>query len=394
MSKQDYYQTLGVTKSSTDDQIKKAFRKLAMKYHPDRSSGLSDAEKKAAEEKFKEIQAAYAILSDPQKKQMYDQFGHAGVEGSAGGGGPGGFGGFSGANSGAGFEDIFGAFGDIFGAGRRGGAGAGSATGAMRGRDLECQIEISLEESAFGCEKSVSFPRTEKCGVCHGSGAKKGSDVVTCKTCNGRGQVRFSQGFFSIQQDCPDCRGEGKVIKDPCSNCRGSGLVRENKKIKVNVPAGVEDGSTLRITGEGEAGLNGGPNGDLYVHIRVKLHKTFTRKGKDLHCEVPISFITAALGGVVNVPTLDGKTVKLKVPEGTQTNTQLRVKDKGVKSLRGIGTGDLYCHMFVETPVKLTEDQKAVLRQFGESSGGEHSAVHHPQSKSFVDKLKNLFNAD
>ncbi len=384
MSKRDYYEVLGVAKGASDEEIKKSYRKLAMKHHPDRVTTLPDAEKKKAEEKFKELQEAYAVLSDPQKKQMYDQFGHRGVEGNNAGGG---FGGSGGSGN---FDDIFETFGDIFGGGRRGGGGQRSSQ--MRGRDLEFQIEITLENSAFGYEKEITFPRTEKCGVCNGSGSKKDSDVVTCKTCKGAGQVRFSQGFFSIQQDCPDCHGAGKVIKEPCTNCRGAGLVKENKKIKVNIPAGVDDGSTLRITGEGEAGFGGGgPSGDLYVHVRIKSHKFFTRQGKDLHCEVPISFITAALGGEIEVPTIDGKAVKLKVPEGTQSNSSLRVRDKGIKSLRGIGCGDLYCHIFVETPVKLSSEQKEILRKFGEDSGGEYSALHHPKSKSFIDKLKNFF---
>ena len=388
MSKRDYYEVLGLSKGAGDDEIKKSYRKLAMKFHPDRVSTLPDAEKKVAEEKFKELQEAYAVLSDPQKKQMYEQFGHAGVGGNSASGG-GGHGGFQG--GGAGFEDIFEAFGDIFGGGGgRGGRGQ-SRNGPMRGNDLEYQIEISLQESAFGCEKPITFPRTEKCGTCSGSGAKKGSETITCKTCNGNGQVRFAQGFFSVQQTCPDCHGSGKQIKDPCPDCRGVGLVKDRKKINVNVPAGIDDGATLRITGEGEAGLNGGPNGDLYVHIRVKAHKFFTRQGKDLHCEVPISFITASLGGEVDVPTLDGKAVKLKVPEGTQTSGVLRVREKGIKSLRGLGFGDLYCHIIVETPVKLTEKQKDILRQFDEDSGGERSANHHPKSKSFLDKLKDMF---
>lgn len=384
MSKRDYYEVLGIAKGASDDEIKKSYRKLAMKFHPDRVATMAEAEKKSAEEKFKELQEAYAVLSDPQKKQMYDQFGHAGFQN---GGGPGG--GFHGFNSGGGFEDIFDAFGDIFGGGRRGG---GRRNGPARGRDLEMQIEITLENSAFGYEKEISFPRTEKCNVCEGSGAKKDSEIVTCKTCNGVGQVRFAQGFFSIQQECPDCHGAGKVIKEPCTNCRGSGAVRENKKLKVNIPAGVDDGSTLRMTGEGEAGLNGGPNGDLYIHVRIKDHKIFTRKGKDLHCEVPISFVTAALGGEVDVPTIEGKLVKLKIPEGTQTDSTLRVRDKGIKALRGSGHGDLYCHIFVETPVKLTKEQKELLHKFGEDSGGNYSALHHPKSKSFIDKLKNIFS--
>ena len=381
MSKRDYYEILGVPKGASDEEIKKSYRKLAMKYHPDRVSTMSDTEKKQAEDKFKELQEAYAVLSDPQKKQMYEQFGHAGFQGATGGGFQGG---------GASFDDIMSSFFGDMGGGRRG--GRGSRDSAMRGNDLEMQVEVTLENSAFGYEKEVSFPRTEKCSVCDGTGAKKNSEVITCKTCKGAGQVRFAQGFFTIQQECPDCHGAGKVVKDPCNNCRGAGLVRENKKLKVNIPAGVEDGSTLRMTGEGESGINGGPNGDLYIHVRIKEHKVFARRGKDLYCEVPISFITAALGGEVEVPTLESKIVKLKIPEGTQTGSTLRIREKGIKSLRGSSCGDLYCNMFVETPVKLSKEQKDILRKFGEDSGGEHSAVHHPKSKSFVDRLKNLFS--
>jgi len=384
MSKRDYYEVLGVAKGASDDDIKKAYRKLAMKYHPDRVSTLPDKEKKEAEDKFKELQEAYAVLSDAQKRQMYDQFGHAGVGGNSAGGG------FEGFTGGAGFEDIFDVFGDIFGGGRRGGGGGRGQNSAMRGSDLEYNIQITLEESATGAEKEIKFPRTEKCNTCDGKGTKKPEDVVTCKTCNGVGQVRFAQGFFSVQQTCPDCHGRGKTIKSPCGDCRGSGLVKENRKVKVTIPAGIENGSTLRLTGEGEAGLNGGPNGDLYVHVTVKQHKVFTRQGKDLHCEVPVSFVIAALGGEVDVPTLEGKAVKLKVPEGTQTNQVLRIREKGIKGLRSVLVGDLYCHIYVETPVKLTDSQKELLKQFGESSSGEHSP-HHPKSASFFDKVKGFF---
>lgn len=388
MSKRDYYEVLGVAKSASDDEIKKAYRKLAMKYHPDRVSTMPDAEKKQAEEKFKELQEAYAVLSDPQKKQMYEQFGHAGVGGNSASGG-GGFEGFSG--GGAGFEDIFDVFGDIFGGGRRGGGGGRNPHAPMRGSDLEYTIQITLEESAFGVEKEIKFPRTEKCGTCDGKGSKNPDDVSTCNTCKGAGQVRFAQGFFSVQQPCPDCRGRGKVNKNPCHDCRGSGLVKQNKTVNVSIPAGIDNGSTLRLTGEGEAGLNGGPNGDLYVHVNVKSHKVFERQGKDLHCEIPISFVTAALGGEIDVPTIDGKSVKLKVPEGTQTNQVLRVREKGIKALRGIGTGDLYCHIYVETPVKLSAEQKEILNQFGSITA--HNSNQHPKGKSFFDKMKGFFTS-
>ena len=382
MAKRDYYEVLGVAKGATDEEIKKAYRKLAMKFHPDRVSTLPDADKKKAEDNFKELQEAYAVLSDPQKKQMYEQFGHAGVGGNSASGG-----GFDG-GSGAGFEDIFDVFGDIFGGGRRGGGGGRS--GAMRGNDLEFNLHISLEESASGCDKEVKFPRTEQCGSCKGKGSKNPGDVVTCNTCKGAGQVRFAQGFFSVQQPCPECHGQGKTIKNPCTDCRGSGLVKENRNVKVSVPAGIDNGSTLRLTGEGEAGRNGGPNGDLYVHVNVKQHKIFSRQGKDLHCEIPINFVTAAVGGEINVPTLEGRNVSLKIPEGTQTNQVLRIREKGIKGLRSVLLGDLYCHIFVETPVKLTEEQKGLIRKFGELSNDQNSP-HHPQSKSFFDKVKGFF---
>lgn len=387
MSKRDYYEVLGVSKGAGDDEIKKAYRKLAMKYHPDRVSTMPDAEKKQAEEKFKELQEAYAVLSDAQKKQMYDQFGHAGVGGnSASGGGFDGFGG-GGFEGFGGFEDIIN---NMFGGGGR--RQQHNPNAPMRGSDLEYNIHISLEESAFGVEKEIRFPRIEKCGTCDGKGSKKPEDVVTCSTCKGAGQVRFAQGFFSVQQPCPDCHGRGKTVKNPCPDCRGNGLVKQNKTVKVNIPAGIDNGGTLRLTGEGEAGLNGGPNGDLYVHVTVKTHKVFERRGKDLHCEVPISFVTAALGGEVDVPTLDGNSVKLKVPESTQTNQVLRVRDKGVKALRGVTNGDLYCHIFVETPVKLNSEQKELLSKFRDITAD--NSTQHPKGKSFFDKVKGLFGGE
>jgi molecular chaperone DnaJ len=382
MNKRDYYEVLGVNRSASDEEIKKSYRKLAMKYHPDRLSGLSDSEKKSAENSFKEVQEAYSVLSDPQKKQMYEQFGHAGVSGNAAGPDPRGF-------SGGGFEDIFEAFGDIFGnnTGARGGRSS-----QMRGRDLELQIEISLSESALGCEKPVSFRRTESCHDCNGSGTKSNSQTISCKTCNGKGQVRYAQGFFSVQQTCPDCRGQGKTIKDPCPDCRGSGLIQQQKTLSVSIPAGIDHGSTLRMNGEGEAGLNGATNGDLYIHVAIKPHQFFERKGKDLHCEIPINIITATLGGEVDVPTLTGKSVTLNVPEGTQSNSILRIRDKGVKSLRSSSYGDLYCHIVLEIPIKLTNTQKDLLKAFGEELKKDNNYRHQPKSKSFIDKIKELFN--
>ncbi len=380
MSKRDYYEVLGVDKSTASDEVKKSYRKLAMKYHPDRTANLSDKEKKVTEEKFKELQEAYAVLSDPQKKQMYDQMGHAGVSGNQGGGG--GHGGFSGAD----FDDIF----DMFGMGGKKSRGGGGSR-AHKGRDLEFQIDIELEQSAFGYEKELTYPRTEKCSTCHGKGAKNDSDIISCKTCNGVGQVRYSQGFFSIQQDCPDCHGAGKTIKTPCSNCRGNGMVKENKTIKLNIPAGIDEGATLRVSGAGESSFDGGQNGDLHIHIHIKPHKFFTRKENDLYCEVPITFITATLGAEIDIPTIDNKIVKLKIPEGTQTNSNLRIKDKGIKSMRGYGYGDLYCRIFVETPVKLSEEQKQLLQQFAKCGGNATYANNHPKHHSFLDRFKNLF---
>jgi len=389
-TKRDYYEVLGLNKGASEEEIKKSYRKLAMKYHPDRVSTLGDAEKKEAETKFKELQEAYASLSDPQKRQMYDQYGHSAMGGNSASGGPGagGFGGFQG--GGAGFEDIFEAFGDMFGGGGRRGGGRQS-NARSKGADLEYSMEITLEEAAFGVGKEIRFPRTEKCDTCGGKGSKNVEDVVTCKTCNGVGQVRFAQGFFSVQQACPDCHGSGKTVKNPCSDCRGSGVVRKQKNVKVNVPAGVETGSTLRLTGEGEAGANNGENGDLYVHIQVKEHKFFERKGKDLHCEIPTTFAVAALGGVVEVPTLDGKKVTLKIPEGTQNGSVLRLREKGIKGLRSTLLGDLYCHIYVETPVKLTAEQKELLRNF---AGGDSAQdpKHHPKQQSFLEKIKKIFN--
>lgn len=380
MSKRDYYQVLGVAKGASDDEIKKSYRKLAMKYHPDRVASLSDKEKKEAEDKFKELQEAYAVLSDPQKKQMYDQFGHDAVNGNSAGGG-----GFGGAGFSGNFEDIFGAFGDIFGGGGR--SAGGSRAGASRGQDLEVQIEITLEQAAFGYDAPVSYRRNTKCVTCDGSGAKSGSKPSTCKTCNGHGQVRFAQGFFSVQQNCPECNGSGKIIKDKCTSCSGRGIELEKKDIKVNIPAGIEEGSTLRVTGGGSSG-GMGSYGDLYVHVRIAQHKFFKRQGKDLYCEVPINFVTATLGGEVEVPVIDGSLVKLKIPEGTQTNNKLRIKEKGIRSLRGLSRGDLYCNIFVETPVKLTTQQKELLEKFGQDST---NVSHHPKSQSFLDKLKTVF---
>lgn len=370
MQQQDYYEILGIDRNASDSEIKKAYRKLAMKYHPDRNPGDT-----RAEEKFKEIQKAYAILSDSQKRRAYDQFGHAGVDPSMGGG-AGGFGGFGDV-----FEDIFE---NIFSQGSR---QSGGSTRARRGSDLQYNLQLTLEEAAFGKEVEISVPRHVQCNTCNGSGAKKGSSPVNCETCQGMGQVRIQQGFFSIQQTCPTCYGEGKTIKDPCGACQGQGRVRESKKLTVKIPAGVDNGDRVRLNAEGEAGIQGGPPGDLYVQISVKPHPIFERHHSDLHCEVPIDFVTAVLGGVIEVPTLSGR-VTLKIPPETQTGKAFRLRGKGIKSLRDYAPGDLICKVSVETPVNLSKEQKDLLTKFQKTlSSGKHS----PRTKSWFDGVKKFF---
>jgi molecular chaperone DnaJ len=382
MSDRDYYEVLGVAKGASDEEVKKSYRKLAMKYHPDRTAGMSDSEKKAAENKFKEIQAAYAVLSDPQKKQAYDQFGHRSTSASDSGGFGGGFSGSSG-----GFEDVFGdIFGDIFGGGRR---SARSSNGPIDGEDLEMATEITLEDSAFGTEKSVKYQHNVTCKECKGVGAKNAADVITCPTCQGHGQVRFAQGMFSIQQPCPDCQGSGKKVKTPCTYCRGAGLIRDNANIKITIPAGIDDGQSLKVAGAGNAGRKGGINGDLYVRVSIKKHKVFTRKINDLYCDVHINFVVAALGGEVEVPSLDKAKIMLKIPEGTQSGSILRISQKGLKGLRTKSLGDLYCKIIVETPINLNDDQKKILAEFGASINHKQN----PQSQSFFSKIKGMFGS-
>lgn len=368
MQQQDYYDLLGVNKSASDEEIKKAYRKLAMKHHPDRNQGDT-----SSEEKFKEIQKAYAILSDKQKRQAYDQFGHAGVDASMGGGQ--GFGGFGDV-----FEDIFE---NIFsGGGRRQQQSRG-----QRGNDLQFNVQLTLEEAANGKQIEITIPRHVQCTQCDGSGAKKGTNPKTCETCNGIGQVRIQQGFFSIQQTCPGCHGEGKVITDYCSGCHGQGRIRESKKLSVKIPAGVDNGDRVRLAGEGEAGIHGGQTGDLYVQVSVKTHAIFERHETDLHCEVPISFVTAAIGGTIEVPTLEGR-VSLKIPAETQTGKSFRIRGKGMKSVRGYAQGDLICKVSVETPVNLSSQQKELLTQLQASlDEGKHS----PKSSSWFDRVKQFF---
>ena len=377
MAKRDYYDVLGVPKNATDDDIKKAYRKLAMKHHPDRNQG-DDAKK--AEEKFKEAKEAYEMLSDAQKRAAYDQYGHAGVDPSMGGGrgGPGaeGFGGFAEA-----FGDIFG---DIFG----GGGGRGRSN-VYRGADLRYNLEITLEEAARGAEKTIRIPAQEECGTCHGSGAKPGTQPKTCPTCGGAGQVRIQQGFFSIQQTCHKCHGTGRIIPEPCSTCGGAGRVKRQKTLEVKIPAGIDDGMRLRHAGQGEPGVNGGPPGDLYVEIHIRQHPVFQRDGDDLHCEMPISFTTAALGGEIEIPTLDGA-ASIRIPPETQSAKVFRLRGKGIRNVRTHAPGDLMVHVIVETPVKLTERQKELLREF-EEIAATNAERHNPKAKSWMDKVRDFF---
>jgi len=374
MAKRDYYEILGVERGVDEKEIKKAYRRVAMKFHPDRNPG-----DKESEEKFKEANEAYEVLSDAQKRGAYDQFGHAGVDPSSGGGGFGG-------NGGASFSDIFGdVFGDIFG-------GARNRGGPQRGSDLRYTLELDLEEAVRGTEVKIKVPTLASCDECNGSGAKKGSSPVTCTTCGGAGQVRMQQGFFSVQQTCPSCRGKGRTISDPCTKCRGRGRLEETKTLSVKVPPGVDTGDRIRLAGEGEAGPDGGPTGDLYVQINVKAHSIFERDGKHLYCEVPISFVDAALGGELDVPTLDGR-VKLKIPPETQTGKLFRLRGKGVTPVRGGGAGDLLCRIVVETPVNLNEKQRDLLRQFQSSlETNNNDSKHNPRKKSWFDGVKSFFD--
>jgi molecular chaperone DnaJ len=379
MAKKDYYETLGVARNAPEAEIKKAYRRLAMKYHPDRNPGDKDAEAK-----FKEAKEAYEILSDAQKRAAYDQFGHAGVDPAAAAGA--GFGGgFYSAGGGASFADIFGdVFGDIFGAGRAGGRG-----GAYRGSDLRYSLELALEDAVRGTEVRIRVPALETCETCKGSGAKPGSSPSMCRTCGGHGQVRMQQGFFSIQQTCPSCHGSGKTITDPCPDCRGRGRVQHTKTLNVKVPPGVDEGDQIRLAGEGEAGEAGGPAGDLYVQVRLKPHPIFKREGENLYCEMPVSFMTTTLGGELEVPTLAGR-ASIKIPAGTQSEKTFRLRGKGVRNVRSGEVGDLYCRVSVEVPVNLTARQKELLEEF-DRSVREGGAKHSPRTESWLEKLKGLF---
>jgi molecular chaperone DnaJ len=378
MSKRDFYDILGVNRDASDDDIKKAYRKLAMKYHPDRNP-----DSKEAEEKFKEAKEAYEILSEPEKRRAYDAYGHAGVNPQMGGGaGPGGFG----AEGMGGFSEAFGdIFGEIFGGGR----GRGGGQQVYRGSDLRYNLEITLEQAARGTETKIRIPALEECDTCNGTGAKPGTQAKTCHTCGGAGQVRMQQGFFSLQQTCPTCHGMGKVISDPCRVCDGAGRVKKHKTLSVKIPAGVDDGDRIRLAGEGEAGVNGGPPGDLYVVVQLKAHPVFQRDGADLHCEMPISFTVAALGGEIEIPTLDGG-AKIKIPAETQSGQVFRLRGKGIKPIRQTSAGDLMCHVVIETPVRLTERQKELLREL-EEINIKDGDKHNPRAKSFMDKVKDFF---
>src|SRR5215813_9662055 len=354
MAKRDYYEVLGVNRDASEEEIKKAYRKLAMKHHPDRNP-----DHPKAEERFKEAKEAYEILSDAQKRGAYDQFGHAGVDPSAAAGA--GFGNFADA-----FGDIFS---DIFGGGR-------TRSGVFRGADLRYNLEVSLEETARGTETRIRIPAMEACETCHGSGAKPGTSPSTCPTCHGQGQVRMQQGFFSIQQTCPRCHGSGKIITTPCAACGGAGRVKQHKTLSVKIPAGVDEGDRIRLSGEGEAGVNGGPPGDLYVVCRVKPHPVFTRDANDLHCEMPISITTAALGGELEIPTLDGS-AKIRITAETQSGKVFRLRGKGIKGVRSQTYGDLMCHVVVETPVKLTPRQRELLLEL-EAIDQQEAGKHNP----------------
>lgn len=376
MSKRDYYAVLGVEKNASEADLKKAYRRMAMKYHPDRNP-----DDKEAEVSFKEAKEAYEVLSNAQKRAAYDQFGHAGVDPSAGAGA----GGFRGAAGGAGFADIFGdVFGDIFGGGRRG------PGGAQRGSDLRYTLDISLDDAIRGTEIQIRVPTYDSCDSCNGTGAKAGTSPVTCGTCGGHGQVRMQQGFFSVQQTCPNCHGSGKTITDPCGKCHGQGRVETTKTLSVKVPAGVDDGDQIRLAGEGEAGELGGPAGDLYVQMRLKEHPVFKRQEDDLYCEMPVSFVTAAIGGELTVPTMDGR-ASIKIPAGTQSEKLFRLKGKGVRNVRSGHVGDLYCRISVETPVNLSAKQKELLQEF-EKSLTDGGAKHNPRQDSWMDKIKKIFH--
>jgi molecular chaperone DnaJ len=372
MAKRDYYEVLGVNRDASDEDIKKSYRKLAMKFHPDRNP-----DNPKAEEQFKEAKEAYEVLADAKKRTAYDNYGHAGVDHSAA----------AGAGAGAGFSSFSDAFGDIFGDIFGGARGARSQV--FRGADLRYNLEITLEQAAHGFETKIRIPTMAECATCKGSGAKPGSKPQTCPTCNGAGQVRMTQGFFSIQQACPRCHGTGKIVPNPCAACNGAGRVKHQKTLSVKIPAGVDEGDRVRLSGEGESGVNGGPAGDLYVQVHIKPHAVFQRDHDDLHCEMPVSFSIAALGGEIDIPTLDGS-ARIKVPAETQSGKTFRLRSKGIKGVRSQSHGELFCQVVVETPVNLTERQRDLLREF-ELISQKDSARHNPRARSWLEKVKAFF---
>lgn len=373
MSKSDYYEVLGISKTADDREVKKSYKRLAMKFHPDRNPGNV-----AAETKFKEIKEAYEVLSNPEKRAAYDQYGHAIFEQSGMGNGS------NSATGSADFSDIFGdVFGDIFGGNRR--------NRASKGSDLRYDLELTLEEAVRGIVREICIPTLVMCTQCNGTGARSKSSIVVCMTCHGHGQIQMRQGFFSVQQSCPACRGHGKIIKEICNRCRGNGRIESTKTLSVKIPAGISSGDRIRLSGEGESGKNGAASGDLYVQVKIKKHPIFEREEKNLYCEVPISFTMAALGGEIEVPTLDGR-VKLRIPPETQTGKLFRMRGKGVKSVRGVGHGDLLCKVVVETPVKLNDKQKQLLQDLSDSCKGPYGHRNSPKSKTFFDGVKRFFD--
>lgn len=368
--KRDYYEVLGVSKGASDDELKKAFRKEAKKYHPDLHPG-----DKEAEAKFKEVNEAYEVLSNPEKRQKYDQFGHAGVDPNFGAGA-----------GGSGFGDFGDIFSDIFGG--FGGFGGGRRNGPKRGNDVRQVVNISFEEAAFGCKKQINITKMDSCDTCHGTGAKPGTSAETCRRCGGTGQIQTQQrtilGYMTNVTTCPDCNGTGKIIKEPCRDCRGTGKVRKSKTVEINIPAGIDDGQTIQLTGQGEPGSQGGPAGDLLITVRVRPHEMFKRRDNDIYLEMPISFVQAALGATLTVPTLDGA-VEYDIPEGTQSETRFRLRGKGVPFIRGKGRGDQYVTVRVEVPKNLSSKQKELLKEFDEDS-------NYKQKKSFAEKMKDFLN--
>lgn len=383
MSKRDYYEVLGIAKGASDDEIKKAFRTKAKELHPDRNTDNPDAESQ-----FKEANEAYDVLKDADKKAAYDRFGHAAFDGGMGGGRPGGFSGRPGQNGdfASAFSDVFeDLFGDFMGGQQRGGGGR---TRATRGSDLRYNLEISLEEAYAGLNKQITVPSAVACTGCKGSGSEGGAEPATCPTCSGMGKVRAQQGFFTVERTCPTCSGIGQIVKNPCKVCNGAGRQQKERALSINVPPGVETGTRIRLSGEGEAGLRGGPAGDLYIFIEVREHELFKRDGIDLFCRVPVSMASAALGGEIEVPTIDGGRSRVRVPEGSQSGRQMRLRGKGMPALRGPGVGEMYIELAVETPVNLTSDQKRMLREFEESCAKNNN----PNATGFFDKVKSFWD--